>query len=140
MPPSIKCCGYYYDLGPKLIIRIVHCTCAAFNKCNRPIIKDISTCMRIKLKYLTFLCLMPLSFLSYSLIGIYLTYMNNIKLLTYNWSNSFVLLLAWLFYLYCTCRKMLARTTVYPKRDANKVGQLLTFTDRLNILSQPLLP
>ena len=35
---------------------------------------------------------------------------------------------------------MLARTTVYPKRDANKVGQLLTFTDRLNILSQPLLP
>ena len=32
------------------------------------------------------------------------------------------------------------RLTVYSKRDANKVGQPLTFTDKPNILSQPLLP
>ena len=31
------------------------------------------------------------------------------------------------------------RPAVYSKHDANKVGRPLTFTDRPNVLSQPLL-
>ena len=32
------------------------------------------------------------------------------------------------------------RPAVFSKYDANKVGQPLNFTDRSNVLSQPLLP
>ena len=32
------------------------------------------------------------------------------------------------------------RLTVYSKREANNVWQPLTFTDRLNVFGQPLLP